>query len=194
MLKVGILGTFVWMLGCGANRPTDPPVTNVTIVARNDLDLDAGAQAPVVEDAGPANVVARDTVDLRGNSAASPFARYLNRMHLRIHPIFTDEFLVMLEKATTPGPMSDPKIYTILEIVLSSDGSVRKVGVVKTSGVTAFDAGAIDSVMTAAPFGRTPAEIRSPDGNVYMHWEFHRDTHLACSTVNVRPILLRSAP
>jgi hypothetical protein len=32
----------------------------------------------------------------------------------------------------------------------------------------------------------------SPDGNVYLHWEFHRDEVYACSTMNARPFLLNT--
>jgi hypothetical protein len=65
-------------------------------------------------------------------------------------------------------------------------------GVVKTSGITAFDIAALDSVHRAQPFGPAPGAIVSPDGNVYLHWEFHRDEVFACSTMNARPFLLNT--
>ena len=34
----------------------------------------------------------------------------------------------------------------------------------------------------------------SPDGKVYLHWEFHRDRNDACSTRNAFPYLLKAAP
>jgi outer membrane biosynthesis protein TonB len=60
---------------------------------------------------------------------------------------------------------------------------------VKTSGITAFDIAALDSVQRASPFGTAPSAIVSPDGRVYLHWEFHRDDY-ACSTINARPFML----
>jgi hypothetical protein len=45
-------------------------------------------------------------------------------------------------------------------------------------------------VQRASPFGPAPSAIISPDGNVYLHWEFHRDEVYACSTMNARPFLL----
>ena len=36
--------------------------------------------------------------------------------------------------------------------------------------------------------------IRSADGNVYIHWEFHRDEVYACSTMNCRPFILAVSP
>ncbi len=69
-----------------------------------------------------------------------------------------------------------------------------KLGVVKTSGVTAFDIAALDSVQRASPFGAAPSAIVSTDGQVYLHWEFHRDEVYACSTMNARPFMLNVSP
>ncbi len=41
---------------------------------------------------------------------------------------------------------------------------------------------------------RPPEAFVSPDGNVYLHWEFHRDPYDACTTRNARPFLLKEAP
>jgi hypothetical protein len=89
--------------------------------------------------------------------------------------------------------MNDPKIVTRLEIVVSpKEGRIVKMGVVKTSGITAFDIAALDSVHRAQPFGPAPSAIVSPDGNVYLHWEFHRDEVFACSTMHARPFMLNT--
>jgi len=61
---------------------------------------------------------------------------------------------------------------------------------VKTSGITAFDVAALDSVQRASPFGPAPSAIISPDGRVYLHWEFHREEAIACSTINASPFML----
>src|SRR5206468_12259008 len=74
------------------------------------------------------------------------------------------------------------------------DGHVVKMGVTRTSGITPFDIAALDSVQRASPFGKPPKAIESPDGNVYFHWEFHRDPVFACSTINARPYLLNTPP
>jgi TonB family protein len=124
------------------------------------------------------------------NTAAVPFATYLNGMHNRIHPIFADTFLGSLESLPASHVLSDQKLMTRLEIVLSRDGHLIKMGIVKTSGVTAFDIAALDSVQRASPFGPAPGAIVSPDGQVYLHWEFHRDEVYACSTMNARPYIL----
>lgn len=126
------------------------------------------------------------------NTAAVPFATYLNTIHNRIHPIFADSFLGSLDNLPRNHPLNDPKLITKLEIVVSKEGRVVKMGIVKTSGITAFDIAALDSVHRAQPFGPAPGAIISPDGNVYLHWEFHRDEVYACSTMNARPFLLNT--
>ncbi|HZU85198.1 MAG TPA: TonB C-terminal domain-containing protein, partial [Polyangiaceae bacterium] len=128
------------------------------------------------------------------NTAMSPFASYLNGMHNRIHPIFADSFLDSLNSLPASHPLNDQHLVTRLEIILAKDGHLKQMGVVKTSGVTAFDIAALDSVDRAQPFGPAPSAIVSPDGNVYLHWEFHRDEVYACSTMGARPIILNAAP
>jgi TonB family protein len=127
------------------------------------------------------------------NTAAVPFASYLNGMHNRIHPIFADSFLESLDSLPANHPMNDQHLVTRLEIVLTKEGRLKKMGIVKTSGITAFDIAALDAVDRAQPFGPAPNAIVSPDGNVYLHWEFHRDEVYACSTMGARPFVL-SAP
>ncbi len=128
------------------------------------------------------------------NTAASPFASYLNQVHSRIHPIFADTFLASLDSLPASNPMNRPDIYTSLEIVLDRDqGRIQRMGVTRTSGVTAFDVAALESVYRAQPFGPPPQAILSPDGNVYFHWEFHRGVE-ACGTANAHPFMLKVQP
>jgi TonB family protein len=107
-------------------------------------------------------------------TATSMFIGYVNAMHSRIHPLFSDGFL-----ASTP--INDSRLFATVEIVLAREGHIVKMGVVKPSGVAAFDAGALDSVQRASPFGEAPVAILSSDGNVHIQWDFHRDEVLACS-------------
>jgi len=125
------------------------------------------------------------------NTAAVPFATYLNTIHNRIHPLFADSFLGSLDNLPKGHPLNSPRLVTHLEIVVSpKEGRIVKLGIVKTSGITAFDIAALDSVHRAQPFGPAPGAIVSTDGNVYLHWEFHRDEVFACSTMHARPFLL----
>jgi hypothetical protein len=129
------------------------------------------------------------------NTARVPFATYLNTIHNRIHPIFADSFLASLDSLPGSHPMNRPDMSTNLEIVLDrEEGRVVRMGVTKTSGVTAFDIAALESVQRASPFGTPPREIVSPDGNVYFHWEFWRNPYYACSTYFARPYILKVKP
>jgi hypothetical protein len=128
------------------------------------------------------------------NTARVPFATYLNTIHNRLHPIFADSFLGSLSSLPSSHPMNRD-ISTNLEIVLNQDdGRIVRMGITKTSGVTAFDIAALESVQRAQPFGAPPREIVSPDGNVYFHWEFWRNPFYACSTYFARPYLLKVKP
>lgn len=129
------------------------------------------------------------------NTARVPFAAYLNAVHNRLHPIFADSFLASLDSLPGSHPMNRPEIKTDLEIVLNQDdGRVVRMGITHTSGVTAFDIAALESVMRAQPFGAPPQEIISPDGNVYFHWEFYRNPFYACSTYFAHPYILKGKP
>lgn len=129
------------------------------------------------------------------NTARVPFSDYLNVIHNRLHPIFADDFLASLSALPGSHPMNQDGLRTNLEIVLSpEDGRIVRMGVTRTSGVTAFDIAALESVKRASPFGPPPKVIVSPDGNVYFHWEFYRNPMYACSTYFARPYILKAQP
>lgn len=129
------------------------------------------------------------------NTARSPFGTYLSVIHNRLHPIFADWFLASLDSLPASNPMNNASLSTNLEIVLDQEeGRIVNMGVTKASGVTAFDVSALDSVKRASPFGPPPREILSPDGRVYLHWEFHRNPAVACTTYNARPYILKTQP
>lgn len=128
------------------------------------------------------------------NGARSPFATYIHTMHNRIHPIFAEEFLKVFNGLPT-GEQLNPDLTTHLEIILDRNGGkIVRMGVTESSGVTAFDLAALAAVHRASPFGKAPDVIVSPDGNVYIHWEFHRDPRDACTTRNARPFMLKRPP
>jgi hypothetical protein len=129
------------------------------------------------------------------NTARVPFATYLNQIHNRLHPLFADSFLGSLEGLPADNPLSRPDMRTNLEIILDKDeGKIVKMGVTRSSGSTLFDVAALESVQNAAPFGKPPSVIVSPDGNVYLHWEFYRNPYYACSTYFAHPFMLKAAP
>jgi hypothetical protein len=123
-------------------------------------------------------------------TAAAPWATYLAQIHVRLHPIFADGFVEGLGDLPAGHPLNDKTLITRMEIVMRPDGTIHHLGIVKPSGVTAFDIAALDSVDRAAPFGKAPEAIVSPDGLVYLHWEFHRD-EMRCSNLNAYPYVLK---
>lgn len=127
------------------------------------------------------------------NAARVPFAGYLSRIHGLLHPIFAGDYLGYLDGLPGSDPRNNHDLSTHLEIVLSQkDGSIVRMGVTRTSGVTMFDIGALESVQRASPFGSPPPVIVSPDGNVYLHWEFHRNPIPACSTYFARTYMIKA--
>ena len=146
---------------------------------------------PAIENYEP-SVQLDNTTSL--NAARSPFATYIHTIHNRIHPIFAEEFLEFLN-GLPKGHTLNQDLVTHLEIVLDkTSGKVVRRGVTKASGVTAFDIAALSAVDRAGPYGKAPDIIASPDDNVYLHWEFHRDPFDACTTRNARPYILKNAP
>jgi TonB family protein len=84
-------------------------------------------------------------------------------------------------------------LYTDLEIVWNRDGTLHKVGVLKSSGFLPFDFGAYDAVMRAGPFPAPPEKILSGNGKAYVHWAFYRNER-QCGTFNARPKILPNPP
>ncbi len=122
-----------------------------------------------------------------GHERSICWAAYLNEMHQRIHPLFADYFLASLDTLPPSEPINDVQLKTRLEVVLTRDGHIQRVGVVMPSGQTQFDIAALDSMDLAQPFGPVPDAIVSPDGFAYLQWEFRRDEAYACSTLGARP-------
>ena len=120
------------------------------------------------------------------NAAASPFATYIAAVHRRIHQEFADRFLRSLPIGS---PYQDPTLMTKLEIVLNRDGSVHRVGVVRSSGLLPFDFGAFNSVLRGQPYPPAPSSILSGDGRVYFHWGFYRNQR-QCGTFNAEPYII----
>lgn len=74
-----------------------------------------------------------------------------------------------------------------VEVVIDAQGAIVRMGMVRSSGVAAFDVGALRSFEAAAPYSVPPSAVRSVDGNFYVHWTVHRDPDKACSTFFARP-------
>ena len=77
-----------------------------------------------------------------------------------------------------------------MAVIDGETGLMTSVLLIRGSGIAEFDTLAVESLKRALPFDDAPPEIRSTDGNVYVHWEFWRDEVFACSTMHARPFLL----
>ncbi len=126
------------------------------------------------------------------NAAASPFASFLSDMHRRIHREFADRYIAGLGMSATEG-LNDESLRTTLEISVNRDGSIHRVGIVRTSGNTLFDFGAFSSVWRAQPFPTPPDVILSGDGRAWLRWHFDRGPR-HCGTWNAEPYMLRNTP
>jgi TonB family protein len=124
------------------------------------------------------------------NAAADPFAAYLAAFHRNLHAEFAHEFLASLPAL---GELADTNLVTKVEIVVNPDGSLDRVGVVKSSGNMMYDFGAFNAVQRGAPYPPPPEKIRSPDGRVYIVWALRRDES-QCGTWNAEPYILKNPP
>lgn len=119
------------------------------------------------------------------NARRSPFAAYIQRVHLRFHELFHAN----MANLPRDGAHSDETLITRLEIVLEEDGRLVEVGVVRSSGQILFDLAAYSAVKRGAPYPAAPGEILSDDGRVYLQWDFRRDM-MACHQLQARPFIL----
>lgn len=120
------------------------------------------------------------------NAHADAAATYINRIHSKIHPRWGGSYLPMLDAKYGGGhPLSNPRLNAVLELVIDGKtGELEKTTVVESSGVTSYDMEAVVIVQAVAPHPKPPSEIVSPDGKVYIHWNFWRDQR-QCGTFGV---------
>jgi hypothetical protein len=160
------------------------------IEARNPFAQDWQSTRTAIENFIP-QVRVGTTTALR--TAASPFARYLTAMHRRIHEHFAEGFIPRLAAQPDTSPLNDRTLLVRLEIILEPDGSVHRIGIVRTSGLLTFDVAAMQSVRVANPYGEVPVGIRSVDGRLYTHWDFHRDERW-CGPSGAQPYIVTRLP
>jgi outer membrane biosynthesis protein TonB len=114
-----------------------------------------------------------------GVNAYSDSAKfYLERIHQKIHRRWADGYLPYLDSSVPMGsPLRNPNLNTKLEMVIDgATGVVEKVSIVNTSGELMYDSEAIIIAQTIGPHGLAPDDATSPNGKVYIHWNFWRDS------------------
>src|SRR5262249_13532054 len=127
------------------------------------------------------------------NTRAAPFAAYIAKMHRSIHKLWGFGALEDWDELSSSSPLNNPNLSTTLEMVLNRDGTLDKVTVVRASGYLPFDAAAIDTAFNAGPYPDPPKAIRSANGKIYVHWQFHRDER-QCATSGVDYFILDNPP
>ncbi len=125
-------------------------------------------------------------------SRKHPFAQFIATMHRTIHDKWAFGFLEQLDGMGRSHDLNKPELWTRVEIVLNSDGSLDKLRTVRFSGNMQFDNAAREVVRNAGPYPQPPREILSGNGKVYIHWAFHRDER-ACGTFGAEPFILDNA-
>ena len=185
----------VLLVECGQRPPpapaTPPPMVterpsgSVASLLTTPPPATSEVAKPVVDDAQADGAPLHEGIQLGSKTppgaATAPFAIYVNGMDKRIHPLFAESFLRSLDRFPPEHPLSDKGLVTRVEIILGTNGHLERVGIIKGSGVTAFDIGVLDSIFRAAPFDRPPVAILSTDGKVHVQWEFHRDPASSCN-------------
>ncbi len=114
-----------------------------------------------------------------GVNAYSDSAKlYLERIHQKIHRRWADGYLPYLDSSTPMGsPLRNPNLNIKLEMVIDgATGVVEKVSIINTSGQLMYDSEAIIIAQTIGPHGLAPDDATSPNGKVYIHWNFWRDS------------------
>jgi hypothetical protein len=118
------------------------------------------------------------------------FYKYLQHVHVRIHPIFAEQFLPSLAKLPPSDPLHSTSLSTTIAVVVrGKNGALEGSQVVTSSGVQAFDAGALDALRRAFPADAPPASCWSSDERVYFTWTFLSSPE-ACGTWLSQPFKL----
>ncbi len=139
---------------------------------------------------GPAAVAATIPADKLPESPLAlpppgPEATYLAKLHAHIHRSWSDNFLRLIgEKLELNNPLNVADRTAEVDLVISGDGQLLSTTITRPSGFPGFDDAIIEILRDAVPYPKPPAEVRSDDDNLRLHWTFARDQR-RCSGVVV---------
>ncbi len=108
---------------------------------------------------------------------------YLRAAHGRVHPRWTDNFLMLATRdlpATSPINLASRRV--VLAVAIARDGRVMSAQVAESSSHPEFDQAAVEVLRDASPFSAPPSALLSDDGNLHLLWAFARDSR-RCSGV-----------
>lgn len=107
-------------------------------------------------------------------------AKYLRALHAKLHKRWAENFLVMAQhQLPKTHPVNDPGRRAVVEVVLTKEGRLVRVGLKESSGAGEFDSTAVDVIKDAAPFATAPEEVLSDDYNAHLEWALARN-HRSC--------------
>jgi TonB family protein len=173
-----------------SSQPTSSP-TEAVVLAPAAADGETTADPRLVSVPPETKRVDDEPLERTGPPPTSP--DYVAAMHRPIHEAWAWGLLPQLDALPPAHPLNDQDLWTRVEIVLRSDGTLDQAVTVRRSGTAAFDAAARELVRAAAPFEPPPQALRSPNGKTYFHWAFHRDAR-ACGTFGADPFILNPEP
>lgn len=120
------------------------------------------------------------------------FHNYIRQVHeTSIHPLFADSFLSSLTSFSPSDPLNNMSLNMVAEFEIFESGQISEIRVVRSSGITVFDAGAVDSIYRSSPFPPPPKSVLSWNRRVYIRWGFYRNQR-KCGVFNVEPYILRA--
>jgi TonB family protein len=111
--------------------------------------------------------------------------KFIDGMHRRIHPLFSDVYLPSLEGRALSDPVNQGIVVATADIRVRFDGSLDEVHLSRPSRVPEFDRSVLDSITQSAPFPPPPLSIVH-DGTITVRWIFARPELLACNATAVR--------
>jgi TonB family protein len=106
-----------------------------------------------------------------------PEGDYLRLIHDLLHPGWVDGF-IRISPYKQLGPASSER-QTEVSITIRWDGTVENASVSGSSGSLDFDAAALNSIWSGAPFP-PPVDVLADDGLAHLKWRFARNYRL-CS-------------
>jgi len=106
---------------------------------------------------------------------------YLRQIHQKLHGSWVDGYL-RITPYDVLGPDSSTR-ETEVSLTVRWDGTIEQADVAKSSGSPDFDAAAMNSIWSSAPFP-PPTDVMADDGLAHITWHFARD-YRQCSGASI---------
>lgn len=111
------------------------------------------------------------------NAHPAVYAGYMASLHRKIHDRWANDYLLSIDTSYPRShPLQNPALHVLLEfVILAETGKFEAVNIVQSSGELLFDAEAVDTAWAIGDKPNPPPQIVSPNGKIYIHWNFWRD-------------------